>query len=129
MEAEAASGDTPLNAATLPCPLHFGSARLLKGRRHRKRGLARLFTEAGGTVLAERVLKLLPEGSGWRVVTSTANHIVGKVVVGAEAWPTQLLRPLGIKLPLETERGYHMMLRDASVVPRLPVPRLRGSSG
>ena len=56
--------------------------------------LARLFTEAGGTVLAERVLKLLPEGSGWRVVTSSANHIVGKVVVSAGAWSTQLLRPL-----------------------------------
>ena len=64
--------------------------------------LARLFTEAGGTVLPERVLKLLPEGSGWRVVTSTANHIVGKVVVSAGAWSMQLLRPLGIRLPLET---------------------------
>jgi len=75
------------------------------------------------------VLKLLPEGSGWRVVTSTANHIVGKVVVSAGAWSTQLLRPLGIKLPLETERGYHMMLRDASVVPRLPIlSRGRGFS-
>ena len=39
--------------------------------------LARLFTEAGGAVLAERVLKLVPEGSGWRVVTSSANHIRG----------------------------------------------------
>ncbi|HEU0157382.1 MAG TPA: FAD-binding oxidoreductase [Stellaceae bacterium] len=91
--------------------------------------LARLFIEAGGTVLAERVLKLLPEGSGWRVVTSTANHIVGKVVVSAGAWSAQLLRPLGIKLPLETERGYHMMLRDASVVPRVPIlSRGRGFS-
>jgi len=91
--------------------------------------LARLFTEAGGTVLAERVLKLLPEGSGWRVVTSTANHIVGKVVVSAGAWSTQSLRSLSIRLPLETERGYHMMLYDASVVPRLPIlSRGRGFS-
>jgi D-amino-acid dehydrogenase len=91
--------------------------------------LARLFTEGGGTVLPERVLKLVPEGSGWRVVTSSANHIVGKVVVSAGAWSMQLLRPLGIKLPLETERGYHMMLRDASVLPRLPIlSRGRGFS-
>src|SRR5262249_48452424 len=91
--------------------------------------LARLFTEAGGTVLAERVLKLLPEASGWRVVTSTPNHIVCKVVVRAGAWSMQLLRPLGIKLPLETERGYHMMLRDASVLLRLPIlSRGRGFS-
>jgi D-amino-acid dehydrogenase len=83
--------------------------------------LARLFIEVGGTVLAERVLKLLPEESGWRVVTSSANHLVGKIVVTAGAWSQQLLRPLGIRLPLETERGYHMMLRDASVVPRIPI--------
>jgi D-amino-acid dehydrogenase len=91
--------------------------------------LARLFTEAGGTVLAERVLKLVPEGPLWRIVTSSANHIVAKIVVCAGAWSRQLLRPLGIGLPLETERGYHMMLRDASVVPRLPIlSRSRGFS-
>lgn len=91
--------------------------------------LARLFAEAGGAIRAERVLKLLPEGAGWRVVTSSANHLVGKVVLSAGAWSQQLLRPLGIRLPLETERGYHMMLRDASVVPRLPVlSRGRGFS-
>jgi glycine/D-amino acid oxidase-like deaminating enzyme len=91
--------------------------------------LARLFAEAGGVVHAERVLKLVPEASTWRVVTSSANHLVGKVVVAAGAWSQQLLRPLGVKLPLETERGYHMMLRDASVVPRLPIlSRGRGFS-
>lgn len=91
--------------------------------------LARLFSEAGGTVRAERVLKLVPENAGWRVVTSSANHLVGKVVVSAGAWSRQLLRPLGVNLPLETERGYHMMLRDASVVPPVPVlSRGRGFS-
>ena len=91
--------------------------------------LARLFVEAGGAVHAERVLKLVPEGSNWRIVTSSANHLVGKVVVSAGAWSQQLLRPLGLKLPLETERGYHMMLRDASVVPRLPILAERETRG
>ena len=75
------------------------------------------------------MLNLLPEDSAWRVVTSSANHLVGKVVVSAGAWSRQLLRPLGIKLPLETERGYHMMMRDATVVPRIPIlSRSRGFS-
>ena len=40
-----------------------------------------------------------------------------------------MLQPLGIKLPLETERGYRMMLRDATVVPRVPIlSRGRGFS-
>lgn len=110
-------------AAFLPRNGHTVNPRRLVGT------LARLFVEAGGIVRAERVLKLLPESSHWRIVTSSANHLVGKVVVSTGAWSQQLLRPLGIKLPLETERGYHMMLRDASVVPRLPVlSRGRGFS-
>ncbi|HJU17805.1 MAG TPA: FAD-binding oxidoreductase [Stellaceae bacterium] len=91
--------------------------------------LARLFVEAGGIVRAERVLKLLPTESAWRIVTNSANHLADKVVVSAGAWSQQMLRPLGLNLPLETERGYHMMLRDASVVPRLPIlSRGRGFS-
>jgi D-amino-acid dehydrogenase len=91
--------------------------------------LARLFIEAGGTVRAERVLKLLPEGSHWRVVTNSANHLAGRIVVCAGAWSQQLLRPLGVRLPLETERGYHVTLRGASVIPRLPIlSRSRGFS-
>lgn len=91
--------------------------------------LARLFVEAGGTVRAERVLKLIPENSAWRIVTSGANHRAEKVVVCAGAWSRQLLGPLGLNLPLETERGYHVMMRDASVVPRLPIlSRGRGFS-
>ena len=110
-------------AAFLPKNGHTVNPRRLVGT------LARLFVEAGGVLRAERVLKLLPEGSGWRVVTSSANHIASKVVVSAGAWSQQLLRPLGIKLPLETERGYHMMLRDATVVPRIPIlSRSRGFS-
>jgi D-amino-acid dehydrogenase len=91
--------------------------------------LARLFTEAGGATRAERVLKLVPENGGWRIVTSSANHLVSQVVLSAGAWSRQLLKPLGVDLPLETERGYHMMLRDASVVPPVPVlSRGRGFS-
>jgi len=108
-------------AVLLPKNGHTVNPRRLVGT------LARLFTEAGGTIRAERVLKLLPADAGWRVVTSSANHLVGRVVVSAGAWSKQLLAPLGIELPLETERGYHMMLRDATVVPRIPIlSRSRG---
>jgi glycine/D-amino acid oxidase-like deaminating enzyme len=42
------------------------------------------------------------------------------VVVAGGAWSGRLLAPLGIKLPLETERGYHAMLPDHNL--RLPIP-------
>jgi len=83
--------------------------------------LARLFVEAGGVVRHERVLKLIPESGAWRIVTNLGNHHCGKLLVSAGAWSAQLLRPLGIRLPLETERGYHLTIRNPNVVPRLPV--------
>lgn len=43
------------------------------------------------------------------------------VVVAAGAWSAGLLRPLGLRIPLETQRGYHVMLRDAGVRLRRPV--------
>jgi D-amino-acid dehydrogenase len=58
--------------------------------------LARLFVEAGGVMRVERVLKLLPAESAWRIVTSSANHLADKVIVSAGAWSQQLLRPLGL---------------------------------
>jgi D-amino-acid dehydrogenase len=110
-------------AAFLPKNGHTLNPRRLAGT------LARLFAEMGGMVRAERVLKLIPEGAAWRIVTSSANHFADKIVLSAGAWSRQLLKPLGVDLPLETERGYHIMMRDANVRPKVPVlSRGRGFS-
>ncbi len=81
--------------------------------------LAELFRAAGGAIVAERAMKLIPrEGGSFTVMTNTANRIAERVVVAAGAWSAQLLAPLGIRVPLETERGYHAMLFSPSVTPR-----------
>jgi D-amino-acid dehydrogenase len=38
-----------------------------------------------------------------------------QIVLAAGAWSARLLAPLGLKVPLETQRGYHVMLPDAGV--------------
>ncbi|MDB5413000.1 MAG: dependent oxidoreductase [Rubritepida sp.] len=43
------------------------------------------------------------------------------VVLAAGAWSAKLLAPLGIKVPLESQRGYHIMLPTPGVMPRRPV--------
>lgn len=43
------------------------------------------------------------------------------VVVATGAWSGPLATKLGLKAPLETERGYHLELWDPSVMPRSPV--------
>jgi D-amino-acid dehydrogenase len=76
---------------------------------------------AGGVFATERVLKIVPqEGGGYVLLTNMANRRADMVVVAAGAWSNRLLKPLGAGLPLETERGYHLMLPSPSV--ELPMP-------
>lgn len=94
------------------------------------RTLAELFRREGGELINERVMKLIPhEGGGWMVMTNTANRSAAQVVIAAGAWSRQLLEPLGIKVPLETERGYHAMLFDPEVMPSLPISNKTRSFG
>jgi D-amino-acid dehydrogenase len=84
--------------------------------------LAELFLAGGGEILAERALKLIPrEGGRWVVMTNIANHATETLVLAGGAWSGLLLAPLGIRLPLETERGYHLFLPDANITPGSPL--------
>jgi glycine/D-amino acid oxidase-like deaminating enzyme len=86
------------------------------------RTLAEIFRAEGGTVVAEKVLKLIPEEGGrWMVFTNVGNHRAETVTIAGGAWSGQLLAPLGIRVPLETERGYHAMLPAPSVSLRFPI--------
>lgn len=86
------------------------------------RTLAELFRAEGGTVIPERAVKLIPEPSGgWMVMTNIGNHRAGAVVVAAGAWSGRLLAPLGVCVPLESERGYHATLPAPSIELRLPI--------
>lgn len=83
--------------------------------------LAALFRSTGGQLIAERAMKLIPrEGGGFTVMTNLANRDTDQVVVAAGAWSAQLLGPLGVRVPLETERGYHAMLVSPNM--QLPMP-------
>ncbi|MBN9489725.1 MAG: FAD-binding oxidoreductase [Alphaproteobacteria bacterium] len=70
----------------------------------------------GAVFVPERVMKLIPgEAGGWTIMTNAANHLAEKVLVAAGAWSSSLLDPIGVKLPLDTERGYHAMIADPSI--------------
>ncbi|MER9169189.1 FAD-binding oxidoreductase [Mesorhizobium australicum] len=77
--------------------------------------------QAGGAFEAERVLKIIPrEAGGYTLMTNTANRKADAVIIAAGAWSNRLLKPLGAELPLETERGYHLMIPSPSI--ELPMP-------
>ncbi|MFE1598959.1 NAD(P)/FAD-dependent oxidoreductase [Methylobacterium sp. ID0610] len=84
--------------------------------------LAERLREEGGTIVAERAMTLVPrEGGGFMVWTNVANRTADHVVVAGGAWSKALLDPLGVRVPLETERGYHAMLPSPSIEPRYTI--------
>jgi D-amino-acid dehydrogenase len=65
-------------------------------------------------------LSLASDGSVQAVVTSEGTISADRVVIATGAWSKATTAKLGLDVPLETERGYHLMLRGTSVAPRYP---------
>ena len=55
-----------------------------------------------------------PDG-GWIIETEAGALERSTVVLAAGVWSARLLKPLGISVPLEAERGYHMVLKNPGV--------------
>jgi len=89
--------------------------------------IARLLTEAGGRIVHERCLRIVPESNRYRLWTHCGDHYFDQVVVAAGAWSLDLLAPLGVHLPLETERGYHVEFASDHV--SVPIPILHKGRG
>jgi glycine/D-amino acid oxidase-like deaminating enzyme len=84
--------------------------------------LAQHFVSRGGRILQEEVrgFEMGPQGPT-HIVTAAGKHAVDAVVLAAGAWSKRLTQMLGHKVPLDTERGYHVMLPDPAVMPRRPI--------
>lgn len=67
-----------------------------------------------GTVPA-RIEALRREADGWSLVGGGHVWSCEQVIVCAGAWSRALLAPLGHDVPLETQRGYHLQVRDSGV--------------
>lgn len=93
--------------------------------------LQALFLEAGGTLLPESVMKIIPcDGrAGYDVMTNVDFHRVSRIIVAAGARAIRLLEPLGIRVPLETERGYHVMLPMPGLSPTTTISNKSRSFG
>ncbi len=59
--------------------------------------------------------------AGARLITDDKTLDAERIVIAAGAWSVRLLEPLGIRIPLESQRGYHVMVADADPMPSLPV--------
>ncbi|GAB1575540.1 NAD(P)/FAD-dependent oxidoreductase [Bordetella petrii] len=89
--------------------------------------VAGIFAEAGGRIVHEKAARIVPEGSRYRLLTNRGDHCFDKLVVAAGAWSLELLGPLGLGFPLETERGYHVQIASANI--QVPYPVLHKGRG
>lgn len=90
--------------------------------------LAELLLQAGGRLRQEQAMKIVPQpGGAFRLLTNLGDSRFDRVVVAAGAASHRLLRPLGTRIPLETERGYHVELRAPSL--DLPIPVVHKDKG
>lgn len=76
--------------------------------------LAGKFEQAGGRVKTAKVTDINVSGNDHVVIeTDNGNIVANEVVIAAGAWSNQLTSKIGHNVPLETERGYHLMLPNS----------------
>jgi D-amino-acid dehydrogenase len=86
------------------------------------RALAQRLREGGATFLKQRARDFVLGDGGVRGVVTEAGVVeVDAVILAAGAHSKDLAAKLGARVPLDTERGYHVMLPSQSAAPRVPV--------
>jgi D-amino-acid dehydrogenase len=68
---------------------------------------ARMFEGTGGKIRQTEIRAIVPEGAGWRVALGDGTLAARHVVVALGPWSPDILRPLGYRVPMAFERGYH----------------------
>jgi D-amino-acid dehydrogenase len=79
------------------------------------------FLRSGGELVRAKALGFCLEGGRLTAIRTDRGELpAAAAAVCAGAWSKPLAASLGDKIPLETERGYHLMIRDPEVAPRIP---------
>jgi D-amino-acid dehydrogenase len=90
-------------------------------RRHAQ-AIADALAKAGVTFERARALALVDAGGRVTgVATEAGRRVADHVVLAAGAWSAALLRPLGYRVPLESQRGYHVEFAASGLALARPV--------
>lgn len=83
--------------------------------------LAREFEQMGGRVVKATVEDIeTQENAAPRLITSLGSMEADGIVIASGAWSKSLTARLGLKIPLESERGYHIVMTNPSGAPCQP---------
>jgi D-amino-acid dehydrogenase len=76
---------------------------------------AAMLAREGGRIVKAEVRALRPAGAVTGLETSAGQMAAETVVIAAGSWSLELARPLGLRLPLIAERGYHVTFTDPGI--------------
>ena len=99
----------------------FKAAIVIKGQaRARSPGrLAEVLAEKavaqGAVFISDEIKSLRRTDTGWQITCAKQTHQSEEVIIAMGAWSAKLLEPLGVKVPLIAERGYHIECADPGV--------------
>ena len=86
------------------------------------KALAQAFEGMGGVIREAEVRDFDLSGGRVRGVQTTQGTIAcDEVVLATGVWSGPMMRKLGLKVPLESERGYHVVFENATGGPSRPV--------
>jgi len=78
------------------------------------KGMVELFTAQGGSYQQFAVNKIEISNQSVQLTGTNEKLTADKVIIAAGAWSRSLAIQLGDKIPLETERGYHLMMPEST---------------
>jgi len=86
------------------------------------KALARAFEALGGKVVTAQVENFDLSGGTLKAIETTSGRILcDDVVLATGVWSKPMMSKLGLNIPLESERGYHIVFEGASGGPSRPI--------
>jgi D-amino-acid dehydrogenase len=82
--------------------------------------LARHLSAKGATLLTARVAAIRPGDPACVILDTGETLCAARVILAQGIWSRGLAETLGLHVPLESERGYHLMLHGPSALPPHP---------
>ena len=86
------------------------------------KALAKVFEALGGDVLQAEIKDFdITDNKVTGVLTDQGHQPCDRAVLATGVWSKPLMKKLGLSIPIETERGYHIIWKDATGGPSHPI--------
>lgn len=86
------------------------------------KALAAVFEQLGGTIQQAEIKDFeLVDDKVAAVLTSEGRQACDRMILATGVWSKPLMAKLGLSIPIETERGYHIVFEEANGGPAHPI--------